>query len=144
MDALRSHEYQCGGSMLGRHFRFVYQNTTKDSKLRYYCSTATACFLSKHGEELPASISELFAMFPDFKRDVCVAKATFPDNTLAHDPDSQTDDNPFGPCEFHTHRQGDICHAYARSGQGCRLYIGNIADFVTKDDLRTFLKDYRV
>lgn len=116
LDALRTHEFRCGGTLVGRHFQIVYSNTTRSSKIRHYCAVATGSFLSKFEAtaEIPKEIPHLFKQFPDFEHDVREAQATFPRDVLAFDPDFESHDNPFGPCEFHTHRPGDICHTKAR------------------------------
>jgi hypothetical protein len=120
------------------------RGTSQNSKLRYYCAAATASFLSGAGigAAQDAAITDLFSKFPDFEQDVRNVQDAFPTLTRAHDPDRQADDNPFGPCEFHTHRLGDVCHASANGG--CRIYVGNVAYEATNEDLMNFFRGYRV
>lgn len=115
MDILRAHEYQCCGTLLGRHFRDTYENTRKGSKLRHYCAVATACFLSNAQDTVEhqagsAAITNLFRLIPQFEHDVRKAQSNFRENIRAEKVDCNSDDNQFGPCEFHTHRRGGTCH----------------------------------
>jgi hypothetical protein len=82
IDALRSHEYKCGGSLMGLHFQDVYGKTKEGSTLRHHCVVATACFLSKvegiaEHKLAYKLLSRLFETIPQFWHDVGVAQSTY-------------------------------------------------------------------
>ena len=146
MDALRSHEYQCQGSLIGRHIEEIYQHTAAGSRLRHYCALRTACFIWNAGdsEKVSASLNDLLHRIPDFGGDVRIAQSTIR-RAQVQTPDCDSPDNHFGVCEFHTHRNGDICHVMlAMFAAGLTLYIGDLTGRMTEHDLMELFKEYEV
>jgi hypothetical protein len=135
MDALRCHEYQCGGSLLGQHLQDLYANTKKGSKLRHFIAVSAAYFLCNAQDTVEhraarAAISRFFESIPQFEHDILEAQSVFSEKLEVRDED------PFPACEFHTHLPGDICHASV--AEDCILYIGRLSYPTTEEDLTTF------
>jgi len=147
MDALRLHEHQCSGSLVGRHIEEVYEHSGTSSKLRHYCALRIACFVWNAGNtgKLSASLTDLLYRIPDLEGDVHAAQADLREKVRVQEPDCDSPENQFGTCEFHTHRKGDICHvSLAMIVQGRRLIITNLPIPMTEDDLMDFVARYSV
>jgi len=114
--------------------------------LRHYLALSTSCFLSKSGDttELPGKIAELFERIPDFEEDVHAAQASIQEKTRVQNPDCDSPENHFGPCEFHIHRVDETCYARAAFPQSCTVYVGDLPPGTTEGDLKAFFKDFHV
>ncbi|KAE9372949.1 hypothetical protein N431DRAFT_439899, partial [Stipitochalara longipes BDJ] len=60
-------------------------------------------------------IADLFERIPEFEDDVLAAQASIQEKTREQNPDCDSPQNHFGPCEFHIHSAEEICYASAAS-----------------------------
>jgi hypothetical protein len=109
------HRTRNEAGFVDENIKKIYDNTRVGSKLRLYCAVCVVCSVAKRerSDEWAAEKEEMFlGDHPEFFLDFFNAQRKYGKKVMFGNvhPSHVRGEKGFGPCEFHDHDDGEICH----------------------------------